>query len=161
MGWETDIAAGIETALKASADSDIKNGNIYSREELPADEIPDPVSIYIEPLLPRPDQVSDATIFKIYPFAIRLVFCEAARAVDETEVDVVSQRKSQYQDALFTVILTCNPWSTNPISAAVFQVDFIRRVNSELTAEIIQADEKRGSKSYRIEQLWEFRVNES
>lgn len=161
MGWETTIATGIETALRTSGDAEIAAGNIFDREERAADEKPDPVSIYLEPLLSRSNPQSDPTIFKIYPFRVRLAFCEAARSTDDSEVDVVRTKMSQYHDALVTAIQACNPWSTQPISTAVYQVDFMRRLEPELPADIQASDADRGEDTHRIDQLWEFHVNES
>jgi hypothetical protein len=125
MSYTSNILTGIEQTLRAS--TAFAYANIYSREELGGDEFPDApqnVNLYLVPLTIKPNDQPDAQKFQVHAIEVTIVFPEGARATDENERDVVTEKKGEYHDAVVTALRLNMPNSTYPISN-VFQVDYM------------------------------------
>jgi hypothetical protein len=159
MGWSTTIKTGCEAAIRANTDLD--DAAIFDRPESPEDSKPDGQApqIFMRELPIKPNKVAGALRFKIYPIEFVLVFDEPPVRTDETEPDAVRRMKDDYNEALYTALLTTNPWSTQPIDSDIYQVDDVSREldPTEIPAAVLA---KRGD-LHRIRQIWEFNVNET
>lgn len=136
MSYINNILTGAETAVRAN--SNFAVANICQREELPNDEFPDEISIYLTIVNPAPNRQPSGIVLRVYLLAALIVFKENTRAENENERDPVTERKSDYVDAMVAALYTNNPWSTNPITG-IYQVDWIDTVQDPPIPAEIQA----------------------
>lgn len=151
-----NILTGAESTVRASAT--FAGGNIFKRAELPVDEFPDDVSVYLVAGKPKANDQVDAQKFTIHPLTVVIAFVEDYVAIDEGERDVVAERKAEYNDAIITALRLNMPNSTYPISN-VYQVDYL---DSDYDPSV--PDEIKNSKRkdmQRLIQHWSYHVYES
>lgn len=156
MSHLSDIFTQAEATIRASAT--FANGNIFKRAELPTDEFPDDVSVYIVPGNSKANDQPDAQKFTVHPFTIVMVFAEEYVSVGEGERDVILERKAEYNDAMITALRLNMPNGTYPVTN-VYQVDYLSsEYNPSVSAEIAKSDR---SKLHRIAQFWNYHAYES
>ena len=155
MSRINDILSGFETAIRAN--STFQYANIFQREELEGDEAPDTVSVYVYPGKPRANQVSDGTVFRVYPVNVLILRKITGRALNENETDVVTQDKASDNDAMITALDTTRPAGANTISG-VYQTDWI---DSDLNFQQSFKHKSGEENLYRILQIWEAHTYES
>lgn len=143
-----DILAGVEAKLRTA----FPRANIYRREELSGDELPDPESFYIQPLNPERVEMPFVVDFRRYPVRVTCAFREDARAKDEEEVDVLIERKAEISDAMKAAVGSIVQGDI----ANVYQVDFRspENLNPELPAGTPAGEEQ--ERVQRISQDWDF-----
>lgn len=155
MSKISDILSGFETAIRAN--TTFQYANIYQREELPEDESADPLSVYLYPGKPRANRQADATVLRVYPVNVLIVRKTTGRAINENEVDVPTQDKSDDNDAMITALDTTRPGGANTISG-VYQTDWI---DTDLNFQQSFRHKSGEENLYRILQVWEAHTYES
>jgi hypothetical protein len=157
MSTTSDILGHFEETIRANAT--LLDANILQREEIQEDEIPDPVSIYLQVLkVENIGTTYPSPKFRLYPVEVVLAFTCENRALNENESDVVRELMGEYSDALLTAIELCNPTKTYAITNSM-TVTFSGEDRKYKDDSI--DDSLKGSTIYRIKQTWEVSVYES
>jgi hypothetical protein len=158
MSTVSDILEACETVLRAS--TSFKTADIFQREEIVNDGLPDDVSIYLFVQQPRPDATPMGIIFRVYPVNIVVAFLERTRAKDENEPDVVNERRAEYSDAVKTALAAVTV--QNLVSVDWAEENLMEDPPELAATEVSEAQRGMGTERdvYRIKSVWNFMMTD-